>query len=136
MRRWTSRGFAIRGGFGFEKHKWDECGENAIRDYIANCSITVEMLKKLKWKYFNNVSLSYSFDDTDNLYQNFQYIDYNKANKIHNLQKLKKKYKNLNKRYEKRLSNLFFEIKKKDSEIIFITQIKYNGLENEKLYAN
>ena len=24
-----------------------------IRDYIANCSITVEMLKKLIWKYFN-----------------------------------------------------------------------------------
>ena len=105
-----------------------------LRDYITNNSVIVETIKKLKWKYFKTTTLKYDVDNTKNLYTNFLFINYVKAKKIHNLKSLKLKHTNLYNRYENRISELTQEVLNKKSKIIFVTQIKYNGLKDEKLF--
>jgi lysophospholipase L1-like esterase len=105
-----------------------------LRDYITNNSVIVETIKKLKWKYFKTTTLKYDVDNTKNLYTNFLFINYAKAKKIHNLKSLKLKHKNLYNRYENRISELTQKVLNKKSKIIFVTQIKHNGLKDEKLF--
>ena len=47
---------------------------------------------------------------------------------------LKLKHANLYSRYKNRISKLTQEILNKKSKIIFVTQIKHNGLNDEKLF--
>ena len=68
------------------------------------------------------------------LYNNFQYFDYNKAIELYDLDILKNKYKLLHDRYLKRLENILIEVFNWNAQIIFITQIKFNGIEDEKLF--
>ena len=105
-----------------------------LRDYITNNSVIVETIKKLKWKYFKTTTLKYDVDNTKNLYTNFLFINYEKKKKIHNLKSLKLKHTNLYNRYENRISELTQKVLNKKSKIIFVTQIKYNGLKDEKLF--
>ena len=104
------------------------------RDYITNNSVIVEIIKKFKWRYFKTTTLKYEVDNTNDLYANFLFINYEGAKKIHNLKFLKLKYKNLYDRYKNRISELTQKILNKRSKIIFVTQIKYNGLKDEKLF--
>ena len=69
----------------------------------------------------------------EKLYQNFVYIDYNKANKIHSkiLTKDEENYITL---LNLRLNNLNEVIKKNDFIPIFITQIKFDGLSDRNLF--
>jgi len=105
-----------------------------LRDVITNNSIIVELSKKIKWKYFEIIKFEYDVNQHKNLYKNFLYVNYNSAKKIHDLKKLKIKHKNIYERYKLRLNNLYKEIKKSNSKIIFITQVKFNGLKDEKLF--
>ena len=104
------------------------------RDYLTNNSVLIEIIKKFKWRYFKSTTLKYEINKTEDLYENFLYIDYENAKKIHNLKFLKLKHKNLYKRYKDRIAKLSKEILNKKSRIIFITQVKYNGLVDEKLF--
>ncbi len=106
-----------------------------IVDYISNNSIFIELLNKIIWKYSNSVQIEYEINNSDNIYENnFNYINYVKAKKIHNVYELKNKYPILYQRYGERLNNITKQSYKFNSKIIFITQIKYNGLEDEKLF--
>ncbi len=106
-----------------------------ISDYVTNNSILVELLKKLKWKFFNSIKLKYEINNSDNIYKsNFSYIDYYEAKKIHNIYELKNKYSVLHQRFNKRLEDIINHSNNFNSKIIFITQIKFNGLKDEKLF--
>ena len=105
-----------------------------LRDYITNNSVIVEIIKKLKWRYLKTTTLKYDVDNTKDLYANFLFINYAEAKKIHNFKFLKLKHTTLYRRYKNRISELTQEILNKKSKIIFVTQIKYNGLKDEKLF--
>ena len=66
--------------------------------------------------------------------QIFYLLTTRKQKKIHNLKLLKLKHANLYSRYKNRISKLTQEILNKKSKIIFVTQIKHNGLNDEKLF--
>ena len=106
-----------------------------ILDYLSNNSILVELLNKIIWKYSNSVKLKYEINNSDNIYENnFNYTNYVKAKKIHNFYELKNKYSTLYQRYNERLNDIIKQSYKFNSKIIFITQVKYNGLKDEKLF--
>jgi len=105
-----------------------------LRDYITNNSVIVEIIKKLKWRYLKTTTLKYDVDNTKDLYANFLFINYAEAKKIHNFKFLKSKHITLYRRYKNRISELTQKILNKRSKIIFVTQIKYNGLKDEKLF--
>ncbi len=107
--------------------------EKKISDYIKNNSKLVELVKKLKFRYFNNdIRKEYGrTETTKNLYLDYIYLNYIDA---------KKKYKNipydsiLKKQFQKRLDNLDYYINNYNFRPIFITQIKFNGLRDYNLY--
>ena len=98
-----------------------------------NNSKLVELVKKLKFSYFNNdIRKEYGrTETTKNLYLDYIYLNYIDA---------KKKYKNisydstLKKQFQKRLDNLDYYINNYNFRPIFITQIKFNGLRDYNLY--
>ena len=106
-----------------------------ILDYISNNSITVELIKKIKWKYFNTAKQKYDINNLDKIYnKNYKYINYHNAIKIYNINNLKNKYSYLYERYRKRLEDIYEISKNFNSKIIFITQIKFDGLRDDKLF--
>ena len=106
-----------------------------ILDYISNNSIFVELINKVVWKYFDSIKIEYEVNNSNNIYKNnFKYINYFEARKIHNIHELKIKYSFLGQRYEKRLKDILEQSNIFNSKIIFITQIKYDGLKDEKLF--
>lgn len=106
-----------------------------ILDYISNNSITIELVKKIKWNYSNSVQLRYEINTLNKIYNDsFEYIDYQKAKKIHNINKLKNKYSYLSERYLERLEEIYYKSKNFNSKLILITQVKFNGLKNDKLF--
>ena len=118
--------------------KYDNTFDNSIikkmRDYISNNSITIELIKNIRNKYFSNFTLKYETSNSNDLYKNFKYINYNEAKKIYNTKDLINNYKYLSDRYRLRIDNLFKEIINRNSKVIFITQVKYDGLKDEKLF--
>lgn len=106
-----------------------------ILDYLSNNSILAELVNKIIWKYSNSVKIKYEINNSDNIYENnFEYINYVKAKKIHNIYELENKYPILHQRYNQRLNDIIKQVYKFNSKIIFITQVKYNGLKDEKLF--
>lgn len=120
--------------------KHDELHSNKrilqIRDYIENNSITLELLKKIRNKYFITTKLEYDLTkDISQLYdKNYSYFNYSNAIKIYNLDNLKNNNSNLKLRFEKRLNDLLPYLNNYNSIPIFITQVHYNGLSDEKLF--
>ena len=103
-----------------------------IRDYIKNNSFILEKIKKIKNEYFKKNYFLYDMDKKD-LYDNFEYIDYSKAKILHS--------QNLNedeiiyiKLLNKRLNNLNKVIFNSNFTPIFITQIKFDGLAEKRMY--
>jgi len=103
-----------------------------IRDYIKNNSFILEKIKMIKNKYFIK---NYDLYDMSkkNLYVDFNYIDIDKAKKKHSkiLSDDEKKYLSL---LKIRLDGLNQIIKKNDFIPIFITQIKFDGLSDRRLF--
>jgi lysophospholipase L1-like esterase len=103
-----------------------------IRDYIKNNSFFLEKIKKIENKYFPKNKIMYN-KNKENLYNNFEYINYKNAKKLFSdnyndkdiiyLQALKLRLKNLNK-----------VIIDKKIIPIFITQIKFDGLSEKRLF--
>ncbi len=98
-----------------------------ILDYISNNSIFVELLNKIIWRYSKSVQIKYEINNSDNIYENnFIYINYDRAKKVHSAYKLMNKYPILYQRYSERLNNITKQAYKFNSKIIFITQVKYH----------
>ena len=112
---------------------WREDTFSKILDYIKNNSKLVELLKKVKFKYFNKeIHKKYGMTKiNDKLYKDYIYIDYqtavkkNKNNKV-NLE--------LVQQFEERLELLNYYMNSYNFIPIFITQVMYNGLENYSLF--
>ena len=106
-----------------------------ILDYLSNNSISVELVKKIKWKYLNSAIQKYDIDNLNKIYNdNYEYINYYKAKNTYDINNLKNKYSYLNERYYKRLEDIYEKSQNFNSKIIFITQVKFNGLKDDKLF--
>lgn len=107
-----------------------------LKDYFVNNSITIELINKILNQYFFRTELEYDLTKhLRELYgQNYSYFNYAKAYKIYNLQNLKITHANLKINFEKRLENLLDYVKQYKAIPIFITQIRHNGLSDEKLF--
>lgn len=115
----------------FLDNKVSEEKIDQIKDYIKNNSLIVDKFKLLKNKYFPKNTFAYDLSK-NNLYDNFNYIDYKEALKLHK----DKSEKNLNlvKNFRSKLNNLKIKIDELKIQPIFITQLMYDGLKDEKLF--
>ena len=103
-----------------------------FRDYIKSNSKIVELIKKIKFKYFVKLKKEYGLATvSENLYKNFNYINYYQAKKLH-YNKIPNEL--LLSQFEKKLEALDFYIIKYQIIPVFITQIAYDGLSNYNLY--
>ena len=103
-----------------------------FRDYIKSNSKIVELIKKIKFKYFVKLKKEYGLATvSENLYKNFNYINYFQAKKLHH-EKIPNEL--LLSQFEKKLEALDFYIIEYEIIPIFITQIGYDGLSNYNLY--
>ena len=111
---------------------WRESAFEKFTDYIKNSSKIVELVKKIKFKYFAKLEREYGLATVGtDLYENFNYINYDQAKKIHN-NKIPNEL--LLSQFEKKLEALDFYIIKYQIIPVFITQIGYDGLSNYNLY--
>ena len=110
-----------------------------FRDYIKSNSKIVELIKKVKFKYFVKLRKEYGLAAAGvDLYKNFNYINYDQAKKIHDNKILNElenhAIKKLLSNFENKLEILDFYIIKYQITPVFITQIGYDGLSNYNLY--
>jgi hypothetical protein len=104
-----------------------------VRDYIKNNSVILEKFKKIENKYFPKLVDVYAVSKED-LYDNFSYINYELAKKKYLNENLTDDEKKLILIFKNRLDNLKNIIKKNSFVPIFITQIKFDGLSEKKLF--
>ena len=104
-----------------------------IEDYIKNNSIIYLLKKKIENKYFNELRKHYGLVK-ENLYSNFQLINYNKAREKFLKSELSDIEKNIIENFSKNLQNLNNIIIEEEIEPIFITQIQFDGINNKKLF--
>ena len=119
--------------------KWDYQVPNSnvvkFMDFIKNSSIAVELIKKIKIKYFNNLKIRYDATAIEkDLYKNFKYINLAQAKLIHDEDELLKVHKTLIHNFVKRLDSLITLTNHFNATPIFITQVEYNGLAREELF--
>jgi len=118
---------------------WRESKYEKFTDYIKNNSKIVELIKKIKFKYFVKLQKEYGLGIAGiNLYKNYNYINYDQAKKKYDNKILNElesnEIKKLLSQFEKRLDILDFYITNYHIIPIFITQIGYDGLSNYNLY--
>ena len=118
---------------------WRESKYENFKEYIKNNSKIVELIKKIKFKYFVKLQKEYGLRISGiNLYKNYNYINYDQAKKKYDnkiLNELESNdIKKLLSQFEKRLDILDFYITNYHIIPIFITQIGYDGLSNYNLY--
>ena len=101
-----------------------------LKDYIKNNSLIVDRYKKIKNKYFpSKDTIPYGLYN-ENLYDNFKYQSYLSV-KNNTLKSSKEKFVM---QYINRLNNLNLILQDTNIVPIFITQIEYDGLRNNKLF--
>ena len=111
---------------------WRESAFEKFTDYIKNNSKIVELIKKVKFKYFIKLKKEYGLATVGvNLYKNFNYINYDQAKKLY-YNKIPNEL--LLSQFEKKLEALDFYIIKYQIIPVFITQIGYDGLSNYNLH--
>ncbi len=112
---------------------WREDVKSKLMDYFKNNSKIVELIKKVQFKYFNKeITKEYGATKIiNNLYNDYQYINYSEATKLH----VKANNKKLINIFNERLNLLKYQINKFNFKPIFITQINFNGLSDSKLFA-
>jgi len=102
-----------------------------IKDYVKNNSIFVDKFKFFKNRYFPRNTSAYDFNNST-LYENFDYVDYKKATSLHrNLNQKDLEFKSM---FQNKLVKLKSIIETKDFKPIFITQLKFDGLKDKKLF--
>ena len=111
---------------------WREDSYSRLKDYLKNNSKLIELLKRLQFKYFNSdVRREYDVTKTsNNLYNNYQYINYQNAIELHR----NNKNVELINQFKRRLSLLKNQIDELKFTPLFITQVNFNGLSNSNLF--
>ena len=102
-----------------------------IKDYIKNNSLIVDKFKLVKNKYFPKNTFAYDLSSND-LYNNFKYVNYKDALKLHKNSNDKNLI--LVKNFRSKLNNLKIKIEELKIKPIFISQLMYDGLKDEKLF--
>ncbi len=126
----NDRFYSFDGRYFLDK-KISEQKFDQLKDYIKNNSFFVDKFKLLKNKYFPKNTFAYDLSN-NSLYENYEYIDYQKALKIH--KKLNDKDLVLIKNFRSKLEKLDLLIKKNEIKPIFINQLMYDGLRDKKLF--
>lgn len=112
--------------------QWDyKMGNNTLdrlEDYIKNNSFVLDKLKRIKNQYFPRSQLMYN-NNIPKLYDNFKYVNYLEAKKKFAGSKL-----NIEKSFTHDLEELKKIINKNNFKPIFVTQILYDGVKDEKLF--
>jgi len=103
-----------------------------IKDYVKNNSVIYDKFKIVKNKYFPKNTFAYDFEN-NLLYANFEYIDFKEAQHLH--KNLKKENLILAQMFNKKLLNLKKILNKEKIKPIFITQVMFNGLKDERLFV-
>ena len=102
-----------------------------VKDYVKNNSILVDRFKFIKNRYFPRNTSAYDFN-ISSLYDNFEYVDYKKAVILHkDLDNEDLEFLN---KFQNKLIKLKSIIEINSIQPIFITQLKYNGLEDKRLF--
>ena len=115
----------------FLDYKISQDRVDQIKDYIKNNSVFVDKFKFFKNKYFPRNTSAYDFNNLK-LYENFDYINYKKAKILH--KNLNEKDEEFKKTFQNKLAKLKKIIKKKGFKPIFITQLKFDGLKDKRLF--
>ena len=104
-----------------------------LEDLVKNNSVIYKFKKKIQNKFFNPIRLYYGIEKK-NLYKNFKYIDYEKAQ--NKFKKYEKNNENLQvlKNFEENLNNLKKIIVQAKIKPIFITQIRFDGISDYNLF--
>ena len=102
-----------------------------IKDYIKNNSFIYERYKSILNKYFPKQTSGY-FIDNNELYKDFKYVGYKQAKELN--KGISSEDSILINQFEKRLLILKKIIIKNNIKPIFITQISFNGIEDQKLF--
>ena len=115
----------------FLDYKISEDKIDQIKDFIKNNSIFVDKFKFFKNRYFPRNTSAYDFNNAK-LYKDFVYVDYQKATILHkNLDKKDLEFIDI---FRNKLDKLKLIIEKNDFKPIFITQLKFDGLKDKKLF--
>ena len=109
-----------------ERKKFDR-----FRDYIKNNSFFYRRYMKIKKKYFPKDTSGYFFNN-EKLYDNFTYTSYNQAKNFK--REISEKDNKLLIQLDKRLLVLKNIVKSNNLIPIFITQVAYDGLRDQKLF--
>ena len=104
-----------------------------LEDYFKNNSIFYYLKKKIQNKYFNKIRKHYGLVQND-LYKNYEFISYDKANEKYSDLELNKNNKNVINNFAKNLENLNEIMINRKIIPIFITQIKFDGLGSHNLF--
>ena len=109
-----------------EKKKFDR-----FRDYIKNNSFFYRRYMKIKKKYFPKDTSGYFFNN-EKLHDNFTYTSYNQAKNFK--REISEEDNKLLIQLDKRLLVLKNIVKSNNLIPIFITQVVYDGLRDQKLF--
>ena len=123
--------FNIFDGRYFLDYKVSEKKIAQIKDYIKNNSFIVDKYKTIKNKYFPKNTLAYDFNN-EKLYNDFIYTNFKQASVVH--KNLDDKDLSSIKRFNSKLLELKEIIKEKKFQPIFITQLKFDGLKDKRLF--
>ena len=122
---------SLNGNF-YLDNKISEKKIDKIKDYIKNNSFFYDKFRIIKNKYFPKNTFAY--DLTNNLlYENFEYINFKEAVILH--KNLKKENLILAKTFNDKLIKLKKILDKEKIKPIFITQIIFNGLKDQRLFV-
>ena len=115
----------------FLDNKISEQKFDQFKDYIKNNSFWVDKFKLIKNKYFPKNTFAYDLSN-NSLYDNYEYIDYQKALEIH--EKIDNENIILIKNFRSKLKKLNLIINDRGIKPIFINQLMYDGLKDKKLF--
>ena len=115
----------------FLDNKISEQKFDQFKDYIKNNSFWVDKFKLIKNKYFPKNTFAYDLSN-NSLYDNYEYIDYQKALEIH--EKIDNENLILIKNFRSKLKKLNLIINDRGIKPIFINQLMYDGLKDKKLF--
>ena len=115
----------------FLDNKISEQKFDQLKDYFKNNSFFFDKFKLFKNKNFPKNTFAYDLSN-NSLYQNFEYIDYQTAVKIH--KNSDEQDLILVKNFRLKLDKLNLIIKKQEIKPIFINQLMYDGLKDKNIY--
>ena len=112
-------------------------------DNVKSRSFFSDKIKKIRLRYFStgkkiaydlNYFIGANYEQIKE-HKNYQYINYEQALKIHDIKFLKLKYKELIYNYLNNVEILSDYAKKNNGVSIFVTQVRYDGLKADVLFA-